>query len=263
MATQWFKLEADDLQEFINPQGLPGYFKVGSGPKEVPVAVVDKFLNRHDARVASSVPEKYARCFRRIRGLIAVRYAVGGETSVTLPLTPSGDVQVFKNYPAAFGGGMQQFGFIPTASSRDLEAQYSGTLKPYASRTAADAWSGCTLGEDEDAAVITFPEALEAGDHIVVDFNHDALDQCYELQQCVLELTAADTLRNFPTLSENAADKVSGYETNAVLFLKRLQNDQGFKTGLQFFDRLELVGEEETRISGGVRQVAPGFGQLL
>jgi hypothetical protein len=259
MATQWFKLTTTHLQNFVNPAGLIGYLKFGSGPKEIPTAIGEDTLKRQDARVCSSVPEKFARCFRRIRGLIAIRYAAGGETSVTLPITPSGDVQVFRNYPAAFGDGMRRFGRLAAGSSRNLDAA-SNSFKPYRDRNADDAWSGCTV----EGAVVTFPEALEAGDHVIIDFSHDALDQCYELQQCVLELAAADILRGLPTLSENVTDKIAGFETNAILFLKRLSNgENSFRTGLQFFDRLELVPEEETRTAGGVRQVSPGMGQLL
>lgn len=247
-ATRYFQLEATDLEEFINPNGLSGYFAVGSGPGQVQTDKVEKTLRLQEGRVSSSIPWKYGRQLTRFEGLIGIRFAAGGETTVTLPVTPTGDVQVFKNYPSAFGNGMRVW------------PRGDGTLKPYRARTADDALTGWTRSE----AVITLPEALEEGEHIVVDFDHAALNQCDELVLCVLELAAAETLRNARTMSESVSDKVAAWEKNAQMFLKRLSNPESdYRVGLQFFDQLKFVPEEETRISGGTRPVSPGMGQLL
>lgn len=248
MPTPIFKLTAADLETKINPTGAPGYFKVGSGAGQIPTAIIDAELKSQEARVSSSVPEKWRRMYDRIEGLVAVRYATAGATQITLPLTPTGDIQVFVNYPGNFGDGMKPFPSL------------DGSLKPYAARTAANALTGWTVA----GAVITLPAPLAEGDHVIVDFNHDSMEQCYELRMCILELAAAEMLRGFPTMSENVTDKISGWEMNAQLFLKRMWNSEnGYRTGIQFFDKLKLVQELETRIAGGVRRAAPGYGALL
>lgn len=250
MPTPIFKLTASDLERFVNPTGNPGYFKIGNGVGLVPQEIAEGHLNAQEARVASSIPEKWRRMYDRIEGLIAVRYAEGGETTITLPVPPTGDIQVFLRYPGNFGNGMKSF------------RAADGTQKPYSARTAADALTGWTHVEGESE--ITLPAPLQEGDHLIVDFNHDSMDQCLELRTCILELAAAELLRFYPVMSENVTDKISGMEQNAHLFLKRLWNgDNMYRTGIQFFDRLRLVHELETRIAGGVRRVAPGYGALL
>ncbi len=256
MATPAFKLAALDLQRKINPLSTPGYFMVGVGQGQVPTAVVDVELLNQECRVLSSLPEKWRRMTARYEGLIAVRFATAGQTTFTPALKPTGDTQVFVRYPSSFGGGMKTF-----SCGGERGASSVGTLKPYAARTAEDAASGWTIDGDGE---ITLAEALAAGDHVIVDSDHDSMDQCHELRMCVLELAAAEMLRGYPSMSENISEKVGDWEKNAQMFLKRLWNaDDTYRTGVQFFDRLKLVGEMETRITGGTRRISPGFGGLL
>ena len=243
-ATDVLKLTADEVQQKVNPMGLEQYFVVGSGDRQVPEILVLAELKRQEAQVLSSLPEKYRRLLGRVDGLIAVRYATAGQTTVALPLEPSGGLRVFRNFPSLFGRGMR----AP-----------AGTLKPYRDRTEADALAGCTA----TGGLVTLPVALASGDNVVVDFEHDGMGACEELRAVVLGLTAAEMLRGFPSASENVADKIHGWETNAMLFLRRMWSADGMKTGIQFFDRLDIVEELETRQTGGVRPLGPSMGGLL
>lgn len=259
--TPRFKLVADDLAKKINPTGAPGYFAVGAGPGQVPEAVINVELKGQEARVCSSIPEKWGKMLDRFEGLIALRWADAGQTVIVLPFAPTGDVQVFKNYPSNFGNGMKVFG----GSNWPGKYPYQ---KPYSSRTADDSMesSEYTIETAEESGVtsLTLAAALEAGDHVIMDFNHDSMQNCDELRMCVLELAAAEILRGYPTMSENVGDKISAWEMNAQMFLKRLWNAEGgYRTGVQFFDRIKLAPELETRISGGTRAVSPGYGALL
>lgn len=246
MTTPIFKLTTTDLQTHINPTGQDGYFKVGSKPGQVPAAVAESTLLNFESRVVSSIPEKYRVRTDRIEGLIAVRWATEGQTTFTPPVTIGSDLQVFVNYPGNFGNGMLIFG---------------ATQRPYSSRTALDATIGCTV--DDETNVVTLPVELTEGDHVIIDFNHDAMEECLELRMCILEMAGAEMLRSMPGLGDNVSDRVEKWELNAYSFLKRMWNaDNNYKTGVQFFDRLKLVSELETRISGGVRH-GVGIGGML
>lgn len=247
MATPVFKLTAADAALTINPTSKAGYFVVGSAPGQVPSAVIEKVLNNFEARVLSSIPEKWRMKTDRFEGVIAVRWATEGQNTFTLPVAAKNDLQVFVNYPGIFGNGMKVFG---------------ATQKPYGSRTALDATIGCTL--DGTNTIVTLPIALAEGDHVIVDYNHDSMDECLELKMCVLEMTAAELLRGMPGLGDNVSDKVNTWELNAYTFLKRLWNgENNYRTGLQFFDRIKFINEMETRISGGTRNTGIGMGGLL
>jgi hypothetical protein len=252
MPTDVYKATALEVQEFINPLQTPGYFMVGSQPRQVPIVIVENQLKNQEARVNSSIPEKWRCMLDRIEGLISVRFAYAGQTKFTPIIKPTSDTQIFKNYPSNFGKGMKVFAAI-------------GCQKPYVSRTNNDALDSETdWTMNSETGEITLATALEKGDHIIMDFDHDSMSECLELKMCVIELASCEMLRGYPTMSENVNDKVSGWETNAQLFLKRLWNgDNSYRTGLQFFDRLKLVGELETRVAGNTRAISPGLGVLM
>jgi hypothetical protein len=267
MSSPRFKVTAQMLQKKINMNGLPGYFTVGNGPGMTAADDIDTELKRQDARTASSVPEKYRKLFDRIEGLIGIRYAAGGETSVTLPVAPTGDIQVFRNFPGRFGNGMRIFNYNPAILGpvRADDRPGMGATKPYSTRTADDAMHTVTV-DGVDSKKLNLGVTLAKGDHIIVDFNHDAMGDCMELVTCVLELAGAEILRSMPTtgLGTAANDKATTWEKNAQMYLKRLNGQMGdYLTGIDFFDRLKLVPELETRMSGGTRPVAAGYGGLL
>lgn len=246
MATPIFKIIPAELQEKINPTNSAGYFQVGSKPGQMPSALIEKELLNQESRVLSSIPEKWRKMTDEIQGLIAVRYAYSGQITFTPPLAISGEFKVFINYPGLFGNGMKVFG---------------NTQKPYFNRLKSDA-TVCTY--DSLTNTVTLPYALAEGDHVIIDFRHDGMADCRELRMCVIELAAAETLRSYPTMSENISDKVSSWELNAYTFLKRLWNaDNNYKTGVFFFDQMKLVDEFETRISGAVRRTSPGGGLII
>lgn len=254
MATAKLNLAASDVQDKVNPAGKPGYFKIGTEAGQVSESKVLAELVRQEARTLSSIPYKWLRLLDRFRGWRAVRFAVGGETTITPPVKPTGDVQIFKNYASQFGDGMTTF-YRP-----------DGSVKPYADRTAQDGLvEGTDWTIDDETGVVTLTAPLEKGDHVVMDFNvSGSVVACDELRLCVLELTATEMLRGYPTTSENITDKTNAWETNAQMFLKRLWNAEGgYRTGLQFFDRMDFVDEFETRMAGGVRKTSLGSGALL
>jgi hypothetical protein len=265
MATSILKLTAADVAAKINPLSHAGYFTIGSQAGQVPTDIVDSALAEQEAIALSSIPEKYRKITNHFDGLILLRFAVGGETTLTCPVAPTaGTILLFRNFPGPFGRGMTQFYGQPGTNYYISAAVSTADRQiPYSERNADDAMTETTDWTlDEDGVTINLVTAATRGDHYIADYDHDGMGDCQELRGVVLTLTAVEMLRRFPNLSENISDKISGWSTDAQLYLRRMWGGSEYKTGIQFFDRLDLVAEFETRMTGGTKRWGQG-GMLL
>jgi hypothetical protein len=226
------QISAKDIQDEQNPKGDPNLLIIGDGDDDYPESRALSLRDQWVDYVQCRTPERYRKMFSTIEGEIIVDYALEGQRTAKLGLTPVNVSSVFLYYNF-----------------------FRNYQRPYGSRDKSEAMSGFAVTE---AGTITFATALRKGDIVIADYSHGATAGCLYLKRIALLFITASILDDLPGMSRDEV-RAETMRRQAFGDLDRLKRGEA---GLPLFDELRLVAEYETRNAGNTMEFEVPGGYL-
>lgn len=213
MATEVLKLTAADLEFKIVPVAGEYTFSIGDDVGDsMTTARAEEVLLTAERRVLGRLPAKYARLVLRIDGEMLAYQAAGGETSFTTGLNPISNLRLWKNFTFKSG---------------------------WKTRSAYDAMNEGDYTVNDSTGAITLVDALNRGDQLIADYDHQAGADFLTLRHVVLSLAAAEVSRMFAYFENvEGFERFEQWETNAWMEINKMK-------GIPEIDRLRLFDETD------------------